>query len=74
MLDVQRRTAEKSLTLLRDEAGFFPLSPDARRRIAVVNAYSMLAPSVEAFVRAACGEIAFTDFSPVQVRRFAFDA
>ena len=37
----------------------------------VVNAYSMLSPSVEAFVRAACGEVAFTDFSPVCVHRFA---
>lgn len=175
MLDVQRRTADQSLTLLRDEAGFFPLSPEKTKRIAVipvthhepameesarlcallrsrsfvadeypqgiddeqtegydlivyalfsrpfrpigfldflgpqavkvqrslqaavdktlivsfgspyfaeqyferaktvVNAYSMLAPSVQAFVRAACGEIPFTDFSPVIVRRFAFD-
>ncbi len=30
-----------------------------------VNAYSMLAPSVEAFVRAAVGEIEFKSFSPV---------
>jgi len=175
VLDVQRRTADQSLTLLRDEAGFFPLSPERAKRIAVipvthhepameesarlcallrsrgfvadeypqgiddeqtedydlivyalfsrpfrpigfldflgpqavkvqrslqaavdktlivsfgspyfaeqyferaktvVNAYSMLAPSVEAFVRAACGEIPFTGFSPVKVRRFAFD-
>ena len=29
-----------------------------------VNAYSMLAPSVKAFVRAATGEIPFSDFSP----------
>lgn len=172
---VQRRTAEQSLTLLRDEAGIFPLLPGIQKRIAVVpvthhepameesarlcdllrgrgfdvyeypqgitdeqtegydlivyalfsrpfrpigfldflgpqavkvqrslqaavdktlivsfgspyfaeqyferaktivNAYSMLAPSVEAFVRAACGEIPFTAFSPVKVRRFAFD-
>ena len=39
----------------------------------VVNAYSMLSPSVEAFVRAACGDIPFTDFSPVRLCRFAFD-
>ncbi len=32
-----------------------------------VNAYSFLAPSVKAFVRAAVGEIPFTDFSPVQL-------
>ena len=37
----------------------------------VVNAYSMLAPSVEAFVRVACGEGKFTDFSPVRIHRFA---
>lgn len=41
------------------------------RAMTVVNAYSMLAPSVEAFVRAAVGEGTFTDFSPVHVRRFA---
>lgn len=175
MLDVQRRTADRSLTLLRDEAGIFPLSPDTIKRIAVVpvtqhepameestrlcdlwrsrgfavdeypqgitdeqtddydlvvyalfsrpfrpigfldflgpqavkvqrslqaavdktlivsfgspyfaeqyferaktivNAYSMLAPSVEAFVQAACGDIGFTAFSPVKIRRFAFE-
>ena len=39
----------------------------------MVNAYSMLAPSVEAFVRAACGDVPFTDFSPVRLYRFAFD-
>ena len=32
-----------------------------------VNAYSMLSPSVKAFVRAALGEIEFTDFSPVKL-------
>ena len=37
----------------------------------VVNAYSMLAPSVEGFVRAAMGEAEFTDFSPVQIHRYA---
>ena len=37
----------------------------------VVNAYSMLSPSVEAFVRVACGEGSFTDFSPVTIHRFA---
>lgn len=35
------------------------------RAAAYVNAYSMLAPSVKAFVRAATGEIAFGTFSPV---------
>ena len=39
----------------------------------IVNAYSMLAPSVEAFVQAACGDIGFTAFSPVKIRRFAFE-
>ena len=39
----------------------------------MVNAYSMLSPSVEAFVRAACGDVPFTDFSPVRLFRFAFD-
>ena len=170
---VARRTAEASMTLLRDEVGLFPLSPDARKKIAVipvthhqpameesallcrllrqrgfevteypegiradqvdaydlilyalfsrpfrpigfldfmgseaikvqralqegrektlivsfgspyfaeqyferaktvVNAYSMLSPSVEAFVRAACGEVAFTSFSPVTIHRYA---
>lgn len=173
--DVQRRVADASITLLRDELGLFPMSPDTKRRIAlipvthhvpaleeahllarllrergfavdeydnglrddqqdgydlilyalfsrpfrpigfldflgpeaikvqrslqagvnktlivsfgspyfaeqyfergktVVNAYSMLSPSVEAFVRAACGDIPFTDFSPVGLCRFAFD-
>ena len=33
-----------------------------------VNAYSMLDPSVEAFARAAVGEIPFTDFSPVKLQ------
>lgn len=32
-----------------------------------VNAYSMLSPSVKAFVRAAVGEIEFTEFSPVNL-------
>lgn len=32
-----------------------------------VNAYTMLSPSVKAFVRAATGEIPFTDFSPVHL-------
>ena len=41
------------------------------RALTVVNAYSMLSPSVEAFVRAAVGEGSFTTFSPVKVRRFA---
>lgn len=35
------------------------------RAVTYVNAYSMLSPSVKAFVRAATGEIAFTSFSPV---------
>ncbi len=34
---------------------------------AYVNAYSMLAPSVKAFVRAAVGEIPFGDYSPVKL-------
>lgn len=34
---------------------------------AYVNAYSMLDPSAEAFVRAATGEIPFGDFSPVKL-------
>lgn len=37
------------------------------RALTYVNAYSMLSPSVEAFVRAAVGEIPFTDFSPVEL-------
>ena len=41
------------------------------RALTVVNAYSMLSPSVEAFVRAAVGEGAFTGFSPVALRRYA---
>ena len=36
----------------------------------VVNAYTMLSPSVEAFVRAATGEIPFTDFSPVHLTTY----
>ena len=35
------------------------------RALTYVNAYSMLSPSVEAFVRAATGETAFGSFSPV---------
>ena len=35
------------------------------RALTYVNAYSMLAPSVKAFVRAAVGEIEFRTFSPV---------
>ena len=41
------------------------------RALTVVNAYSMLSPSVEAFVRAAVGEGTFTGFSPVALRRYA---
>lgn len=37
------------------------------RALTYVNAYSMLAPSVEAFVKAAMGEISFTDYSPVKL-------
>lgn len=37
------------------------------RAMAYVNAYSMLQPSVEAFVRAAFGEIPFHTFSPVDL-------
>ena len=33
-----------------------------------VNAYSMLSPSVKAFVRAAVGEIPFSSFSPVKLK------
>ena len=33
-----------------------------------VNAYSMLEPSVKAFVRAATGEIPFSCFSPFQLQ------
>lgn len=43
------------------------------RALTCVNAYSMLAPSVEGFVRAACGDIPFTSFSPVALKRFAFE-
>lgn len=43
------------------------------RALTCVNAYSMLAPTVEAFVRAACGDIPFTGFSPVKLSRFAFE-
>ena len=35
-----------------------------------VNAYTMLSPSVKAFVRAAMGEIPFTDFSPVHLTSY----
>lgn len=37
------------------------------RALTYVNAYSMLAPSVRAFIRAAVGEIPFTDHSPVEL-------
>ncbi len=37
------------------------------RALTYVNAYSMLAPSVKAFVKAACGECAFGTFSPVEL-------
>ncbi|MBQ8232884.1 MAG: hypothetical protein IJZ34_18655 [Lachnospiraceae bacterium] len=37
------------------------------RALTYVNAYSMLAPSVKAFVRAAVGEIPFDSFSPVEL-------
>ena len=37
------------------------------RALTYVNAYSMLAPSVEAFVKAATGEIEFGKFSPVEL-------
>ena len=37
------------------------------RALTYVNAYSMLSPSVKAFVRAAVGEIPFTAFSPVEL-------
>lgn len=37
------------------------------RAMTYVNAYSMLSPSVRAFVRAAVGEIPFTDHSPVEL-------
>lgn len=38
------------------------------RALCCVNAYSMLPCSVEAFVRAATGEIPFTHFSPVRLK------
>lgn len=37
------------------------------KALTYVNAYSMLSPSVKAFVRAATGEIEFTKFSPVKL-------
>lgn len=37
------------------------------RAVTYVNAYSMLSPSVKAFVRAALGEIEFSRFSPVEL-------
>ena len=37
------------------------------RALTYINAYSMLSPSVKAFVRAAVGEIPFEDFSPVEL-------
>lgn len=37
------------------------------RALTYVNAYSMLTPSVKAFVRAATGEIEFSEFSPVKL-------
>ena len=37
------------------------------RALTYVNAYSMLSPSVKAFVKAAMGDIPFTDFSPVEL-------
>lgn len=37
------------------------------RALTYVNAYSMLSPSVKAFVRAATGEIEFSEFSPVEL-------
>ncbi len=37
------------------------------RALTYVNAYSMLSPSVKAFVRAAVGEIAFSEYSPVEL-------
>lgn len=38
------------------------------RALTYVNAYSMLSPSVKAFVRAAVGETEFTDYSPVRLQ------
>ena len=37
------------------------------KAVTYVNAYSMLSPSVKAFVRAATGEIEFSKFSPVEL-------
>lgn len=37
------------------------------RALTYVNAYSMLFPSIKAFVRAAMGEIEFSEFSPVEL-------
>ena len=37
------------------------------RAVTYVNAYSMLSPSVKAFVKAAVGEIEFSKFSPVEL-------
>lgn len=37
------------------------------RAVTYVNAYSMLSPSVKAFVRAAVGEIGFSEYSPVKL-------
>lgn len=37
------------------------------RALTYVNAYSMLAPSVKAFVKAAMGEISFGEYSPVKL-------
>lgn len=41
----------------------------AERALTCVNAYSMLSPSVRAFVRAATGEIPFSAFSPVRLHQ-----
>ena len=40
------------------------------RALTYVNAYTMLSCSVEAFARAATGEIPFTDFSPVHLATY----
>ena len=37
------------------------------RAVTYVNAYSMLSPSVKAFVKAAVGEIEFSEYSPVKL-------
>ena len=37
------------------------------RALTYVNAYSMLSPSVTAFVKAATGKIPFSTFSPVKL-------